>query len=533
MEVGSYAELYTLVIGWQLYNIVWDVLASTGIVYLPFLGILIEHWRDAFITGQDGNGAGQGVRAMEIDIYLALTVVMLAAVPTSLTPLNKTAVFFTPPASTATPTPTTANASSSGSTFDAALGGFTSNTVNVPVWWFSVIALTSGINSAIISGSTLSLDDLQKLREAGQLAKIDNPQTREELVRFYGECFVPSRTAYIRDKPNNPIISTNLSTYGSSDPEWVGSHVFRDDPAFYASMYSDREVPGWAFDATRDADLAGAATTPQWGRPNCKQWWEDSDIGLRQKLYDQANSSSKLAALIPTFATTLSAEQQTDLIVKVLVDNTSLSVVDNSYATTKDNGVLSTVGNYAKDTASTVISSVLYFLTWATNIVVRPALPFIQSFILMSIYFFLPILLILSRYSISVMILGALAIFTVKFWSVMWYVGDFFNDAFSKALYPDQYNLLSVITNPLSFFSASDASKAAVLDLVLLGLYVLVPLIFTGLMGMIGLKVGQAVSSPSQQAVNSLGSAGAIAGGLAKFGLRGAGRGISRVVGRR
>ena len=472
---------------------------------------------------------------MEIDLYLALTVIMLAAVPTPLTPLNKNAVFYTPQASTATPAPTTVYGSASGSTFDNTLGTYAPASVNVPVWWYSVMALSSGINAAIIAGSSVSLDNLHKLREAGQLAKIDNPQVREELVRFYGECFVPARSLYIQAKSVNPIIATALTTYGPSDPEWVGSHVFRDDPMFYAALYADRQLVGWVFDPVRDADLAGGATLPAWGRPNCKQWWEDPTIGLRQKLYLEANSTSKLATLIPTFGSTLSLEKQIDLIVKVLTDNTALSVVDRSYDTTQKTGFLDGVGDAVKNTASATISTVMYFFALATNSVVRPALPFIQAFVLMAIAFFLPIIMVISSYRLTVMVLGALAIFTVKFWSVMWYVADFFNDGFAKALYPDQYSLVSAMTNPVSFFSASDAAKASVLELIVLGLYVLLPLIWTGLMGMIGLKVGQAVSTAKQQAVNSLSSSGPIAGGIAKFGLRGArsairsaGRGLQR-----
>ena len=68
MGVNSYAEIFTTVIGWHLYNVVWDVLASTGIVYLPFLGILLEHWRTAFVDGEEMGlttvpAPGAGLRA--------------------------------------------------------------------------------------------------------------------------------------------------------------------------------------------------------------------------------------------------------------------------------------------------------------------------------------------------------------------------------------------------------------------------------------------------------------------------------------
>jgi hypothetical protein len=46
MTVDSYLELFTTLFGWTFYGILWDVLVGTGIVFLPFLGILIDNWRE-------------------------------------------------------------------------------------------------------------------------------------------------------------------------------------------------------------------------------------------------------------------------------------------------------------------------------------------------------------------------------------------------------------------------------------------------------------------------------------------------------
>jgi hypothetical protein len=52
MSVDSYLELFTSLFGWAFYGILWDVLVSTGIVYLPFLGILIDNWREPAQGGE-------------------------------------------------------------------------------------------------------------------------------------------------------------------------------------------------------------------------------------------------------------------------------------------------------------------------------------------------------------------------------------------------------------------------------------------------------------------------------------------------
>src|SRR5947199_195447 len=77
-----------------------------------------------------------------------------------------------------------------------ALGG-TPSAVKVPVWWYAVMAISSGVNTAIVSGAGLSLDDLRRVTEASKRASIDDPQVRYEALRFYNECYIPARTKFL------------------------------------------------------------------------------------------------------------------------------------------------------------------------------------------------------------------------------------------------------------------------------------------------------------------------------------------------
>ena len=56
MTVDSYLELFTTLFGWAFYGILWDVLVGTGIVYLPFVGIVIDNWREPAEGGEFGKG---------------------------------------------------------------------------------------------------------------------------------------------------------------------------------------------------------------------------------------------------------------------------------------------------------------------------------------------------------------------------------------------------------------------------------------------------------------------------------------------
>ena len=97
MSVDSYLELFTTLFGWAFYGVLWDVLVGTGIVYLPFLGILIDNWRDPAEGGEFGTVTGLSLRRMEIELFVALWVVVLAGQPAALTPLDAGTLRYEPP----------------------------------------------------------------------------------------------------------------------------------------------------------------------------------------------------------------------------------------------------------------------------------------------------------------------------------------------------------------------------------------------------------------------------------------------------
>ncbi len=71
MTLDSYLELFTTLFGWAFYGVLWDVLVGTGIVYLLFLGILIDNWREPAQGGEFGTVTGLSLRRMEIDLFIA------------------------------------------------------------------------------------------------------------------------------------------------------------------------------------------------------------------------------------------------------------------------------------------------------------------------------------------------------------------------------------------------------------------------------------------------------------------------------
>jgi hypothetical protein len=221
MSVDSYLELFTTLFGWTFYGILWDVLVSTGIVYLPFLGILIDNWREPAQGGEVGHASGLSLRRMEIDMFMALLVVVLAGQPAALTPLNAATLSYVPPPTLLDAAPPTATVTSPQSTYGSTGFAGAATTVNIPIWWYAVMAMSSGFGHAVVEGLPTS-PDMRTFEQQARLATIADPRLRQEVSDFFSQCYIPARSKYQSERPSTAAITTLLITYGASDPDWMG-----------------------------------------------------------------------------------------------------------------------------------------------------------------------------------------------------------------------------------------------------------------------------------------------------------------------
>ena len=107
-------------------------------------------------------------------------------------------------------------------------------------------------------------------------------QKSAEVNDFFSQCYVPARSKYQAQRPDMPAITAILGTYGADDPDWMGSHVYCDTAGYYDTLRPTSPIIGWTYNAARDTEY-DPTSPPAWGKPYCKQWWEDGAIGLRDK----------------------------------------------------------------------------------------------------------------------------------------------------------------------------------------------------------------------------------------------------------
>jgi hypothetical protein len=140
--------------------------------------------------------------------------------------------------------------------------------------------------------------------------------------------------------------------------------------------------------------------------------------------------------------------------------------------------------------ASASMKPLIYFMTIA------------QPLILMAMYIFLPVILVFSRYNLAVMFIGAIGLFSVKFWTVMWYVARWMDDNLIASMYPGISGnalLEFALDNP----TTENTYKRIVLNMALMLMFIGLPILFSGMMAWIGINVGHGVQRMLSDAVNS------------------------------
>ena len=117
---------------------------------------------------------------------------------------------------------------------------------------------------------------------------------------------------------------------------------------------------------------------------------------------------------------------------------------------------------------------------------------------------------VLSRYSIAMMVIGAMAIFTVKFWSVLWYLALWVDQNLIRAMYPDVNTFLQIFANP-----GEHDAKRMLLNMITTSLYLGLPLLWSGMMAWAGMNIGRSIETatnplraPAQNAGTQGGSIG-------------------------
>ena len=139
------------------------------------------------------------------------------------------------------------------------------------------------------------------------------------------------------------------------------------------------------------------------------------------------------------------------------------------------------------------VSTIGVFLTQLFSYVtINPLLNgllMMQAIILMGMYMFLPLITFLSGYNLKVMLYGAVGIFTVKFWAILWSFTVWMDAHLVNAMYPEGFKVTDFIR------STGNDYKLTLMAMLMMTMFLGLPALWTVMMSWIGIRMGTTLDS--------------------------------------
>lgn len=491
IAVNSYTELYTTLLGWQLYDQIWDILSKTGVAFLPFIGIVLKNIAQPYASQETKDAGCTSLRRMELDFLTTLLLIFLAVSPAL--KLDPKMIFYTP-ACQADGKKETHYPGDTGTTYDGAFV-LPQEELRVPIWWYAVMSISEGMTagaSTLVACKT----NLRQMVAQVDMAKINDPELKQSVMQFEQDCYAPTRMQYLKDlniqSSYVDTIKDARAMYGEADTEWPGSHAFSE--TYYKNRRASQPIKGFFYQSSQDINAdTNAEHPPIYGTPTCDVWWNDSRNGLK----------NRLKALLPVdFARSYAPYYERDprrlddMMRSLLFNNAGFDKVNKEENGWSPSGMIAGLGSWLQGIEG-----------YPKLYIASQVEPIIQGMLLMMVYAFLPIALVFTGYKPSSFVIGAVIIFSLIFWSFIWQLVLWTDSTLMDAL--SDNNLFSKLS-----------PNGVLADLTMGTMLIVAPLFWFSFMGSMGVKVGELVGKSASK-LGSVGDSAASNGaGIVQTGIR-------------
>lgn len=163
---------------------------------------------------------------------------------------------------------------------------------------------------------------------------------------------------------------------------------------------------------------------------------------------------------------------------------------------------MANVGNSVAATLGSLIEALSFY---PAMYMMKAAAPVIQAAILMLIYGLMPFYFLFSSYDIGKVVFMSIIVFSVKFWSVLWAIAHWLDNHLLTAIQPAWFQLQDAA-------SQNNMVVTMVVDFVIAGLFVVLPLFWSGVLGWAGHRVGSEMTNALSEMPKGVKSAGSRGG---------------------
>jgi TraG-like protein, N-terminal region len=338
--------------------------------------------------------------------------------------------------------------------------------------------------------------DLRTFAYKVENTRIQDPELRRQLELFTRDCWQQARAKFYAGHGSLP------GDYPPDDLDWVGSQYFLDTDGYYGtgninlSLRASEEIPGFPYNATRDTEYL-PGFIPDWGRPACKDWWENATSGIKPRLLSLVDFEAVTQATIETGDIALANNA---LMRKVLEPE---KVGLGRLAAGRFGSQFDDPNALTQGAANVGLAQENLF--WRPKIyALRQVAPIGQSLILMGIYFFLPFILLYSGFSIETVFTLSVVIMGLQFLTPIWTLATWLDNHLIEALGISWFDW-----NPLEW-SADKQNAKYVLNLAAMLMFVALPVLWFTAIGWAGLHLHKTLEAfnPMNQATQSAAATG-------------------------
>jgi hypothetical protein len=282
MIVFSPLSLYTTYLGWQQYEVIFDALWQTGVLYIGFLMLGFRYLKNMLApAGATQNAAEHALNHFLYELALVFFICGVFLYPS--VPLSQKGLSFKPMCvMKAGDTVKDSHIKDSGTTYDEAFADVLSESIKLPLGFAILQNYTSSLTYGLmkVTGCTDSLHAIQ-----GDLVSTYIPESlRKEALQFHHQCFLEARSRYVNeehDKATQTRIDGILKRHGGEeDVSWLGSKTFKT--LYYVQLSAREPIRGFSYQDYPNTNFKNAAKSdkniathlPKNGFPTCNQWWD-------------------------------------------------------------------------------------------------------------------------------------------------------------------------------------------------------------------------------------------------------------------
>lgn len=529
--VDSTLELFTTVLGWRQYEQIWFLLNDTGLVFIPFIGLLLRNVLVPIQSQQEGGASVTSLKRFELDLISALVVIILAGQP--LIELKHDQLKFVNHCTLSDDNSqafTQIQGIDDVKAYQDAVKMLETEEAKIPIWWYAVLSISSGINNAVKltvpCGSEMIVSDYV-IHKTFIPNTVDNP-LRSDIKEYILKCYRPMAN-YINDdlKKQEKLLeefNTAKDNFAreyrnswSSHKHWLPQVISADGTLIIINIgnleYLATTWVGSEFLLNADfpftlkqrsivVELGGFENKQK--RISCRDYWlqplpgQNKSIKDRLKALFDIKHLERLIINHKRFSQTSLGKAEIELMEPFerehLFEYAMMRVVRGSFEN-KYKNIVTTQREFDDSSFQNSVTAKLgrelgglallfKFLTiFPMAKVVAEAAPVAQAVLLMALYMMLPIGLVFSGYSIQFLVVGAVGLFSLKFLGYVIFLANWMNNTFREAIKEAGYLGTGLGSN----------DTATIADLVMVNVYFVFPLIYLGVMGWAGYQLSTGI----------------------------------------